>query len=80
MKKTLLLNIKSNIAECCWNIDAEKELDQKDVDFIKNFAPAIYHNDVECYLWAFDEKLPSGRWLENIRFSNDFTSATALIL
>ena len=80
MKKALLLNIKSNIAECFWNIDAEKELDQKDIDFIKNFAPAIYHNDVECYLWAFDTKLPSGRWLENIRFANDFANANALIL
>lgn len=78
--KNLLLNISSNIADCVWNIDARKALDNNDVDFIKNFAPAIYHNDAECYLWAFDEKLPSGRWLENIRFSNDFTSATALIL
>ena len=78
--KNLLLNISSNIADCVWNIAARKALDNNDVDFIKNFARAIYHNDAECYLWAFDTKLPSGRWLENIRFANDFTSATALIL
>lgn len=80
MKNVLLLNIKSNVAEFYWNIDTEKEPEEKDVDFIKKFLPAIYHNDIECYLWAFDEKLPSGRWLENIRFSNDLTTATALIL
>ena len=80
MKTTLLLNIQSAISPVIWNIDAEKELEEMDVNFIKHFNPTIYHNDLECYLWSFDTKLPSGRWLENIRFANDFTSATALIL
>ena len=79
MKIKLLLNIQSAISPVIWNIDAEKELEEMDVNFIKNFNPTIYHNDVGCYLWAFDEKLPSGRWLENIRFDNALKTATALI-
>lgn len=53
--------------------------DTGDHEFIRNLAPTIYHNDLECYLWAFDVKLPSGKWLENIRFSNDLKTATAYI-
>ena len=75
----LLLNIYNGKTETTWNIDAEKELDQIDVDFMKNFNPCIYHNDMDCYLWTFDTKLPSGKWLENIKFSNDLKTATALI-
>ena len=80
MKKTILLNVQSKISALVWNIDARKELDEVDVDFIKNFNPVIYHNDAESYLWAFDTKLPSGRWLENIKFDNALTTATALII
>ena len=80
MKSRSLLNIQSAISPVIWNIDAKKELEEKDVDFIKNFSPAIYHNDVDCYLWAFDEKLPSGRWLENIRFDGAITTETALVI
>lgn len=47
--------------------------------FIENHVFDIYHNDLTCVLWAFDTKLPSGRWLENIRFSNDLKSASAYI-
>ena len=39
--KNLLLNISSNIADCVWNIDARKALDNNDVDFIKNFLISI---------------------------------------
>jgi hypothetical protein len=47
--------------------------------FIETFNPGIYHNDLECYLWAFDQMLPSGAWLENIRFDNDLRSGTAFV-
>lgn len=36
-------------------------------EFIQNFDPVIYFNDLTCVHWCFDEKLPSGRYLENIR-------------
>ena len=75
----LLLNVCNTKSGIEWNIDAKKELSAEDLDFIRTFNPAIYHNDLECYLWAFDTKLPSGRWLENMRFSNDLKTATALI-
>ena len=75
----LLLNVCDTASGIVWNIDARKELSAEDLNFIRNFSPAIYHNDIECYLWAFDTKLPSGRWLECIRFSNDLKTATALI-
>jgi hypothetical protein len=55
-------------------------LPPSDVDFIKTFNPTIYHNDIECYLWAFDTKLPSGLWLENMRFSNYLTTCDALVI
>lgn len=73
------MKINSKIDVIVWNIKTEQKLGGLDVEFIKNFNPAIYHNDADCYLWAFDEKLPSGRWLENIRFSNDLKTATAMI-
>lgn len=73
------MKINSKISDVVWNIRA-KELNKQDILFIENFNPTIYHNDVECYLWAFDEKLPSGAWLENIRFNNEITEAKALIL
>lgn len=75
----LLLNVTDTKSGITWNIDARKELSAEDLDFIKKFSPNIYHNDLECYLWAFDKKLPSGRWLENIRFTNDLKTASALI-
>ena len=62
-----------------WEIDTEKELSTEEHEFLKTFCPGIYHNDIECYLWAFDTKMPSGRWLENIRFSSDLKTATAYI-
>lgn len=72
--------IKSTAAPVKWVLNLAEPLHKKDIDFIKDFSPIIYHNDLECYLWAFDTKLPSGRWLENMRFSNDLKTATALIL
>lgn len=56
------------------------KLADNDIEYIKNYNDTIYHNDVNCYLWAFDCKMTSGRLLENIRFSNDMKTATAVIL
>ena len=76
MYKILVCDTKTGID---LEIDAEKELSADEHEFIKNFYPAIYHNDLECYLWAFDVKMPGGRWIENIRFSNNLKTATAYI-
>lgn len=76
MYKLLVSDTKTGIF---WEIDSEKELSQIEHDFLKEFNPVIYHNDAECYLWSFDVKMPGGRWLENIRFSNDLKKATAYI-
>jgi hypothetical protein len=64
-----------------WNIETRggSALPPSDIEFIQDFNPVIYHNDIECYLWAFDAKLPSGLWLENMRFTNDLTEASAVI-
>lgn len=62
-----------------WQIKAKAALDQCEHDFIKNFCPEIWYNDSGYYLWAFNVQLPSGRWLENIRFSSDLKTATAYI-
>lgn len=43
-----------------------KEMAAKDSEFLKNFDPVIYWNDVDCYYWGFDQRLPSGRWITNI--------------
>lgn len=72
---TLCSRVKPDLA---WKINGYTP-DAGDHDFIRSFCPTIYHNDLECYLWAFDTKLPSGKWLENIRFSNDLRQATAFI-
>lgn len=75
---SLTLDSKSR-EEMVWDITAKKELSADEREFIESFAPIIYHNDLECYLWAFDVQMPSGRWLENIRFENDLKTAKALI-
>lgn len=74
------MEIESKLNHFIWNIQIGHNISSKDKEFIENFNPVIYHNDIECYLWAFDVKLPSGRYLENIRFSNDLRTATAFIL
>lgn len=74
----LILDSKSREG-MTWDITAKKELSEDEREFIESFNPAIYHNDLECYFWAFDVKMPSGRWLENIRFENSLKTAKALI-
>lgn len=85
------------VPRCVWKIkweiyydaDQRKEyqlpelpdMPKEDFDFIRNLNPVIYFNDLTCKHWCFDVKLPSGRWLENIRaeWANGLTF-TALIL
>ncbi|HFG9757614.1 TPA: hypothetical protein ACGI56_000252 [Clostridioides difficile] len=73
------MKINSKISNVVWNIET-KELNKHDIFFIENFNPLIYHNDIDCYMWSFDEQLPSGLWLENIRFNNKITEAKAIVL
>jgi len=74
------MKIKSNVCDVVWEIETSRTLNQDDISFIGAFNPTIYHNDQTCKLWAFDEKLPSGSWLENITFNNEITVAKALVL
>lgn len=36
-------------------------------DFIANYNPVIYCNDLTGEEWCFDTKMPTGGWLENIK-------------
>ena len=73
--------IKSKLNDVVWNIEVNNNnLNNEDINFIENFNPTIYHNDIDCKLWVFDTKLPSGRYLENIVFNNEITEAKGLIL
>ena len=62
--------IKSKVYTCVtWNIDYQKNnelLSEDDYDFIANYNPTIYNNDLTGKEWCFDTKLPSGKWLECI--------------
>ena len=75
-----MIKIKSMINEgLTWNISADN-VSNDERSFMEQFNPNIYHNDQTCRLWAFDEKMPSGRWLENITFNNEMTTAEVTIL
>ena len=64
MKEYTLKVIADN--EMCWIVESEEELAQIDIDFIENYYPVTYWSDCDCRHWAFDTKLPSGKWLECI--------------
>ncbi|MEG0898380.1 MAG: hypothetical protein RSF40_01540 [Oscillospiraceae bacterium] len=73
--------IKSKVIEkLTWCINSKRTLTQPEVEFVEQFNPTIYHNDLTCTLWAFDTKLPSGAWLENMEFNNELTMCKALVL
>ena len=61
-----------------WEIESAEKLTEKDIEFIENYYPVIFWNDVTCAYWAFDEKLPSGRYLENISME-EYSVFTAYI-
>lgn len=70
--------ITSLVLNSTWHIDGFTP-DTQDIDYIRRLAPNIFFNDIGFYFWAFDVKLPSGRWLENIRFENALKTAKAYI-
>lgn len=45
------------------------EILQKENEFVRNFDPVVYCNDLTGAEWCYDAKLPTGGWLENIRVS-----------
>lgn len=40
---------------------------QREKEFVANYNPIIYCNDLTGEEWCFDTKLPTGGWLENIK-------------
>lgn len=74
-------NIQSKINPALtWKITLkESPLTAEEIAFIETFNPSIFCNDLTGDLWAFDTKMPSGRWLENTAFSNDLTTASAVV-
>ena len=76
--------IKSNvIPNASWEIKREillvngsralkhnAEIVEAENNFIANYNPTIYCNDLTGELWCFDTKLPTGGWLENIKVSH----------
>lgn len=74
------MKIKSKVnTDTTWVLTVKGQMTPEDVKFIENFDPTIYHNDLTAQLWAFDTKLPSGLWLQNITFNNELTRAAALV-
>lgn len=79
------MRIKSNvISDASWEIKREiltingnralkhnSEIVEKENDFIANYNPTIYCNDLTGKEWYFDTKLPTGGWLENIEVTMD---------
>lgn len=44
-----------------------QEIVNTENDFIANYNPVIYCNDLTGEEWCFDTKMPTGGWLENIK-------------
>ena len=59
-----------------WRIAGAKELTFRDESYIRGYDPIVFHNDLTGgQYWAYDTKLPSGKWLVDI--SLDPVSKTA---
>lgn len=80
MKSYTVITSKETVTGLNWVIDAKTPLSEEDRDFIKNFSPSIYWANIDCCYWAYDKKLPSGRYLENMSFSEDLETIKALVL
>ena len=76
----LFVTIESNIKGVVWEIEIKSKLSDEDKQFIREFNPSIYFDNISCQHYALDVKLPSGRWLENISFNNEISIAAALVL
>lgn len=48
-------------------LKSSEEITKTEHDFIANYNPVIYCNDLTGEEWCFDTKLPTGGWLENIK-------------
>ena len=55
-------------------IEIGSELSDEDIKFIATWNPVIYWNDIDAAYWAFDCKLPSGRWIEHIKYDGNLGS------
>ena len=74
-RETLLINRSRALKHSAEIVKAEN-------DFIANYNPTIYCNDLTGENWCFDTKLPTGGWLENIKviWKDGETIFKALIL
>jgi hypothetical protein len=45
----------------------DQKIIEAENDFIANYNPIVYCNDLTGEEWCFDTKLPTGGWLENIK-------------
>ena len=80
MKNYTVITSKETCTGMNLVIDAKSKLSEDDRDFIEILSQVVFFNDVSCYHWAYDTKLPSGRWLENMNFSEDLKTIKALVL
>jgi hypothetical protein len=48
-------------------LKSSAEITKTEHDFIANYNPVIYCNDLTGEEWCFDTKLPTGGWIENIK-------------
>ena len=80
MVKYTIITSKETLTNINWVIDAKSPLSEADQDFLITFEPPIYFNDISGYHWTYDKKLPSGRYLENMKFSEDLYTIRATVL
>ena len=77
-----VVRIKSlSMDDVMWEIKTNVSyLNDEDYAYIEDMIPTIYWHNEGGYYWAYDVKLPSGAWLENMRISDTLTRITALVL
>ena len=54
-------------------------LAESDLSFLKSHEFIIYWSDTDCHHWSFDVELPSGRWIENIRWEDGLKRVRAYV-
>ena len=47
-------------------LNCTPEIIEVENEFIANYSPVIYNNDLTGKQWGYDTKLPTGGWPENI--------------
>lgn len=80
MKNYIVITSKETYTGLNWVIDAKSPLSEADRDFLIEFDPPIFFNEISCCHWSYDKELPSGRYLENMSFSEDLKTIKATIL